>query len=305
MRALCIFILPATFACSALRPITASPSDFADYQRYARIAEGDLGKRLAAATGYLSRQPDGAFASELRAAFERDELAYFEAAKGDRDVAIDYLAWLPAGPHAAQVVAIVGAFDTRIEDTDERGTRLTEEALVHEKNGREAALSELGNALAAVVGSGGTAAESTSAVSVLVSGATSTWGATRTKFERALPYVIPAHLSREPRALELSVAYEVTDGVISWARVSGPDLFLRWAELDMTRAFDARSDRDRAVSREHAIEALTGLLEARFPASSCATSIAGASLARACNGVVARVTLGGEADEVLVQRLEK
>ncbi|MFO0758287.1 MAG: hypothetical protein U0359_17465 [Byssovorax sp.] len=83
---------PATFV--------ATPGEYADY-RETRLGY-DVEQRLQASASYLARYPDGAFAPEVRATFERIEPLYFASKQGSVAGLEGYLRALPAGPHRAE-----------------------------------------------------------------------------------------------------------------------------------------------------------------------------------------------------------
>jgi hypothetical protein len=116
-------------------------------------------------------------------------------------------------------------------------------------------------------------------------------------------YRAAAHLVLEPRSLELRVAYDKREGVLARVSVAGPDLLVRWFELQHNRALDASSPRDRALAASRAADVLGGMLEARLPAARCSVPADAGVLTRRCDGLEARMRQGsgeGDLDEVVL-----
>ena len=103
-------------ACAVPRQMLASPGDLADY-RVVRTAANE-GRRLYEMQRYLARHPDGAFAAEVRGAFDAEEAAFFERAKTSRAGALDYVVDLPEGPHVEAARALLVLFDAHSDDVD-------------------------------------------------------------------------------------------------------------------------------------------------------------------------------------------
>lgn len=78
-----------------------SPADYTAY-RSTRIAP-TLEARLAASDRYLTSYPEGAFAADVRASFDRAEPVFFAARAGTIDGLKAYREALPSGPHHAEV----------------------------------------------------------------------------------------------------------------------------------------------------------------------------------------------------------
>src|SRR5690606_4512794 len=113
---LCLVALAC--GCAGLRPMLAPPEDLEDYRAF-RVAAAE-GTRLARAKRYLDRHPKGAFADEVRRAFEEEEPVYFERAQASREGIRRYLADLPEGPHADAAVALLVAFGSSMQEAELR-----------------------------------------------------------------------------------------------------------------------------------------------------------------------------------------
>src|ERR1700722_955063 len=109
-------LAPWAGACALPQQMLAAPDDLADYRAF-RVAAHE-GRRLFQAQRYLERHPHGAFSEEVRAVFDREEAAWFEAAKTSRVRAKEYVVDLPDGPHAEAARSLMVLFDEHQEDTD-------------------------------------------------------------------------------------------------------------------------------------------------------------------------------------------
>ena len=99
--------------CAASKQMLAGPGDLADYRAW-RVA-AHPGARLARAEVYLTVHPAGAWVDEVRASFTSEEARYYDAAKSSRKGALEYLEYLPRGPHAEAATALVDSFDDTVE----------------------------------------------------------------------------------------------------------------------------------------------------------------------------------------------
>ena len=294
-RAPALFALLAlASACDLGRQMSADDADMADYRAF-RVAAHE-GTRLHLAQAYLEAHPKGAWTAEVRAAFEPEEQAYFERAQASRDAVREYLADLPHGPHADAALALLLAFDDKIEDLEAarllRDARRTEAQLEGAARQRRA----LGEAILGAVGALTEDGVYTTRIEdappalarVLAGGATSRiWGGgAPARSERDFFFVVPTAFGRQDRVATVTVTAELDDERrISVGRIEGDDLFVRWDEADNLRSLDASSPNHRSEAAFHAQELLAAALEARFPAARCsAPRASGELLHRACDG---------------------
>lgn len=301
-----ICTLLALSGCAALRPMTASPGDLADY-REARTAP-TWGRRLAAIQRYLERRPDGAWSHELRESWELEEPRFFAKASETRAGVRGYLADLPRGPHADACVSLLVAFDTKVEDleTDKmlKAARTTEARLAEAAEQRRTADEWVATSLAALADDApwGKPLDASPVLLAQLKGThPSTWGGLPDRVEARFTFAVPDRGGLLERRVEVTLALDATGGALRAGSLSGPDLFVRWAEIDALRALDpARAD-DRAFAASRVRERLVGLLERRFPEARCARGGEGAEadlFARACDGRRVRVVMGGGAGQV-------
>lgn len=300
-----------TSACATLRPMVASSSDLEDYRAF-RVA-GAEGTRLARAKKYLERHPKGAFADEVRGAFEEEEPRYFERAQATHEGARRYLADLPDGPHAVAALALLTALGTSMQDAELRDIARKaryddaklESAAVQRRAVGEAILGAIGVLLDEAV-YGVPRAEGPPALRTLMTGRTgSTWGTVPRHREEDLFFLLPTRPDRESRLFTLEVTLAETDGLVTDGVIEGADMLVLWAEADQIVKLDPAASEDRTEAHVHAMDRLGGALERRFPEGSCPDARAGAELYhRACDGwevVVKPGTQAGQKDAIIIR----
>ncbi len=288
--------------CATLRPITAGSGDLADYRAF-RVASAP-GTRLARAQKYLDQHPRGAFATEVRAAWEDEEPRYFARAQASQEGARRYLVDLPDGPHAAAALALLTALGSTMQDAELRDIARKsryddaklETAAVQRRAVGEAILGAVGVLLDEEV-YGTPRGNGPPALRTLMMGRTAaTWGAVPAQREEDLYFLLPTRPDRESRLLSLDVTLAETGGVVTGGTVSGPDMLVMWAEADQIVKLDPSSAEDRTEAHVHAMDRLEGALERRFPAGECPDVRVDSELYhRSCKGWEALVIAGGEA----------
>jgi hypothetical protein len=303
--------LTATSGCATFRPMVASSSDLEDYRAF-RVA-GAEGTRLARAKKYLERHPKGAFADEVRSAFEDEEPRYFERAQATHEGARRYLADLPDGPHATAALALLSALGTSMQDAELRDIARKvryedaklESAAVQRRAVGEAILGAVGILLDEDV-YGVPRTEGPPALRTLMTGRTqSTWGSVPRHREEDLYFLLPTRPDRESRLVTLEVTLAEADGVVVGGRIEGADMLVLWAEADQIVKLDPSASEDRTEAQVHAMERLGGALERRFPGASCPDARSERELFhRACDGweaVVLPGTQAGQKDAIIIR----
>ncbi|AKV01746.1 hypothetical protein AKJ09_08409 [Labilithrix luteola] len=306
-----VVALLAGLALPACRPMLASSGDLADYRAF-RVAAAQ-GTRLARAQRYLHRNPNGAFATEVRQAFETEEPRYFARAQSSRAAALDYLADLPNGPHAAAALALVRALESNMEEAELSDIA---QRVRHDEAKLETAAAQrraVGDAILGAVGVlldddvyGMSRAETPPALRrALLGPSASTWGGLPETSERDLFFVLPTRPERESRVVTLRVSVIEKDGRVATGRVEGADLFVLWYEADRIAKLDPASAADRTEAQVYAMERLAGALERRFPESKCPNAQVGSELYhRSCDGWEVVVSSGagaGAADSIVIR----
>lgn len=301
-------VLAALFffsGCAAGRQMTADSGDLADYR--ALRAAATEGTRLARAQEYVERHPQGAWADEVRAVYEVEEAAWFEAAKASRARARDYVVDLPRGPHAEAARSLLVVFDSTSDDIDTlkllADARRTEATLEVESSRRkrvgEVILEEIG-ALFDPDTWGARVESPPPALAAVLAGATKrTWGGAASRSRQdALFFALPTAEGAQARVAEVKLALTLDKGLIEAASIAGEDLFARWTEAMTARALDPTRVQDRALAATAVAEVLAGALEARLPASRCAQPSGDAAVARACDGWTVTARMGARAGAV-------
>ena len=301
--------------CASFRHVIADDQDVADYRAF-RVA-AHPGRRLGYASTYLSEHPHGAFADEVRAAFDAEENGYFERAKGSRVAAREYLTYLPRGPHAPQAVALITAFDTNLEEKElaevarkvRRDEALLEKAAVARRRVGETILAFVG-ALTSDQMYGARIDDAPAPVQRILRPEGSegtngrgarrsgpTWGGPPLSKEVDLFFLLPTQPERESRVATVDIQlFRAATGEVTSAEVSGEDLFVRWQEADRIVALDATQSADRTEAGVHALEVLGGALEGRFPRETCGnTQGAGTLFSRSCGGLSVVIVMGESA----------
>lgn len=301
----------ALVGCGSLRTVTAPPGDLADYRAF-RVAAYE-GTRLARAKRYLEAHPDGAFADEVRRAFDAEEPRFFERAQASREGARRYLADLPDGPHARAALALLTALESDMQEAELRD--VARKARIDDARLESAAVQRraVGETILGAVGVltddgvyGVPRSEAPAPLRSLLLGPTpTTWGAAPARREIDLFFVLPTRPERESRLLTLAVDVGEEDGVTATGTLSGADMFVRWTEADQIVKLDPAAEDDRSEAAVHAQARLEGALERRFPAGKCQELRRDRELFhRVCDGWEVVVTAGARAgdDDVIVVR---
>ncbi|AUX43276.1 hypothetical protein SOCE26_047200 [Sorangium cellulosum] len=139
----CAALVAALSGCASSRPLLASHGDYAAY-RATRVSR-TLDERLAAASAYLERYPDGAFAGEVRVYLARAEPAYYASKRGSAAGLTAYLAALPRGAFSADARFRLGQLIQARNTGDllSRAAQETEARLAKERAERERVRDEL------------------------------------------------------------------------------------------------------------------------------------------------------------------
>ncbi|WP_437641517.1 hypothetical protein [Sorangium sp. So ce854] len=326
-RGLSVAALVATLSGCASRPaILASPDDYEAYRatRASRTFEG----RLAAASTYLERYPDGAFAGEVRAYLARAEPIYYAAKRGTAAGLTAYLATLPRGAFREEATHRLRALvrDRSAGDLLARAARETEAQLSRQRAARARVREELAAWLRRFLGRdawGRPLAEAPAEVIVPFSlalpaprcapadelaGADERAGPGAVVCAKRidLPFTVNAGGESAPRKAELDVAVlEDAAGRPIEVALRGPDLFTRLEEARSAREVTADDPEGRVGGIALAVELARGAFAARVSADpSCSREVeAPVVLHLECGGVrlVARAAASqGEDDGVTI-----
>jgi len=259
-------LLPLLLAsCAVMRPIVASNGDLVE-ARQVKLAHAE-GDRLSRMGKYLEHRPNGEWAGEFRVAFDAEEPAFYRASTKSRAAAIDYLAWLPRGPHAEAAFALVRSFDEPVAETEEaRMLKSAEEnekrleRLAQERQDAKDAALEAARVLVDPINYGRPVEQSPELARFMLGGLN--FGRTPTKRTRVLSFTIPSKTGPVVRTLEFTVTLTRSSDVqVTGAVIDGPDLFQRWAEATLVREVSASE-------AEHFVrDAVTTLAQGRVDVS--------------------------------------
>lgn len=287
-------------ACAVPKQMFASPADLRDYRTF-RMAAHE-GRRLYEAQRYLKLHPKGAWADEVRAVFDAEEPAWFEAAKTSRVRAREYVVDLPEGPHADAARTLMVLFDERQDDVETvallADVRRTAAKLDYESNRRhrvsDVILAELGALADPATWGARLDAPPPPLAAVLRGEVTPTWGGgPHAQRHDSLIFVIPTPTGSQPSVADVTFQLWVENGGIAQGLVQGDDLFVRWAESLQVRPLDAGKAQDRRFAADAVVDVLQGAFEATLPASRCTRPPRGAEiLSRACDGWDVSVRMG-------------
>ena len=224
--------------CAVMRPIVASNADLAE-ARQVKLARAE-GDRLARMGKYLEHNPSGEWAGEFRAAFDAEEPAFYRSSTKSRSAAIDYLAWLPRGPHAEAAFALVRSFDEPVAETEEaRMLKAAQEdekrleRLAQERQDAKDAALEVSRVLVDPTNYGRPVEQSPELARFMLGGLN--FGRTPTRRTRVLSFTIPSKTGPLPRTLEFTVTLTKSGENVTGAVIDGPDLFQRWTEAALVR----------------------------------------------------------------------
>ena len=309
--AACVAAGSCAGGCATFKPLIAGSGDLEDYRAY-RVA-GAEGTRLARARTYLARHPKGAFADEVRAAYDDEEPRFFEASQRTQEGARRYLVDLPDGPHAAAALALLTALGSNMQEAEltdiARRVRYEDAKLESAAVQRRAVGESILGAIGVLLGDdvyGVPRTEGPSALRTLMTGrAGSTWGTVPRQREEDLYFLLPTRPERESRLFTLEITLAEQDGVVVGGRIEGADMLVLWAEADQIVKLDPSAAEDRTEAQVHAMDRLGGAFESRFPEATCPDARADRELYhRACNGwevVVLPGARAGAKDAIIVR----
>ncbi|MBI4701633.1 MAG: hypothetical protein HY744_10830 [Deltaproteobacteria bacterium] len=313
-RALLLCLVLGLAGCTSLRAFIASPADWAEYRRV-RLAP-TLDERLAASRYYLEHRPDGAFAADVRAYFDRAEPVFYDVRRRSVAGMEAYLRALPRGPHAGKALAelVLRRHEQRRATLDERSVAQRSARLEAEKAARRQAAEAATWWVQALLDPVLWLNPLTEAPAELLvryrlslPSPECENDAARPEIRRCsklveLPYRVAGEGSLEDRQLTLELRLTMDHGGrLHDAALLGPSLFLREQEA---REHRASADGDAAAQRRAAQGSVAALEAAlREPPSACAREPSGGGETRLrCGmlGLAVRPGLGREDDAIRI-----
>ena len=237
-RALLGAVVLVVTGCAELRPMTATSTDLADYRKV-RLA-ATVPEHLVASQEYLAHHPDGAWAVDVRASYEREEAEYFAHAQTSRARAVEYLSYLPRGPHADAALATLRAFDGHIADDETSRLVAAAKRTTAELDARSAERKQIQEdllaAIAAIVRAplGVPLDRAPDLARALRGKGSGTWGDGLVRKEHYV-YVLPIKNGSVDRDLEVTMEVRLREGVLVSAELRGVGLLSRLSELASTQ----------------------------------------------------------------------
>jgi hypothetical protein len=310
MRGLLAALVCFVSGCAALPTLTERPEEYHLY-RASRIAP-TLEERLRAADRYLREVPRGRHEKQLRDWFSQTEERYYLSAFNRLSQLYAYEQALPQGPHIEEVRTRIVALRARRarqreSGLDEERIAATQGRLVRADASRRAfvaAVKDWASRLVQIESFG----EPTSELSddtIFAFRLSQPRGACRGDSCRKLlelSYEVPGERQLVERAALLEVQLELERGLLSSARLAGPELWLRLAEALSLKPLPSPTPEERAAAVGRAVLLLRAVLEPKLPAAECEVPTqAPVLLERSCRGLRVRMLVGnpGEQDDVL------
>jgi hypothetical protein len=296
-----LLLVATASACSVGSRMVSGNADLDDYRAF-RVA-AHRGRRLAQARAYLLAHPHGAFASEVRAAFDAEEPRFFEDAQRSRAQAIEYLVDLPDGPHAEAVKATLDAFDASAATmetvkllADWRHTQaLLDDAAERRHKFTDRLLDAVGVLLEPDLYGKDLEHAPPGLARFLSGGVPRTYGRPLARRDETHRFLLPAPGGNVVRSASFELSVKVAkNGKVVEGRVWGPDLFVRWTEADEVVPLEAASPRAREEAARHVAEVLGGAIESVAPESRCTAAVGDPEiiLSRSCDGWTVIATMG-------------
>jgi uncharacterized coiled-coil protein SlyX len=288
--------------CASLPTLTERPEDYALY-RAARVAP-TLEERLRAADRYLREVPGGPHVKQLRSWFVREEEKYYLEAFNRLSALYAYRAALPDGPHIGEVESRIESLEARRvmrrQKISEEDQAIAEgQARLKRADAERRALVTTFKDWTARLTSIRSFGEPTSELddeAIFAFRLSDPRGACQgdrcTKLLE-LRYRVPGERQLLERVALLEVQLDLERGLLARAALAGPELWTRLGEALSMRPLPSPTPEDRADAVHRSALLVSSLLEAAFPAASCAVVAGGeAVLERACRGRRVRMVAG-------------
>ena len=305
-RALALLALSVAPGCAAGTRITATHEDYRLY-RDTRLAT-TMEERLGASHRYLSRMPEGKWASEVRSWFRLSEPAYYKSALDSAPRLRAYLLAMPDGPHAAAVTSrlveleTAAGFDEARNQRELGAARRVQSNLALAAEQRRAFMREvtaLIERLAAIDSYG----KPTSALDgdfllyfrlQAPAAACDDAGCTKSVVAR---YQIPGGGTLLPREAAYQVELVLSEGALVRVELEGPELFSRLGAALELQAVERERPQTRVEAIGRVLPLLTNALEGKLPEARCARDpVSPTILERVCDGRRVSAVAGGEGE---------
>lgn len=293
--------------CGASERMLAGRRDYSMYREF-RLAE-NTPERLRHANRYLKDLPDGRFRGEVALWFARKEPAFFEAARDRPSLLRAYLAALPDGPHAEQVIDRMVELDS-LREYRASQTRLQDEKidkvgseLERARQQREAvvrSLTELVRLLSDIRSFGSPTEDLDHQLlfALRLRKPAMRCDAERCKKSVRMAYSVPEAKRLAAREALFEVELDLEQGLVRAATLRGPQLFSRLFEASAVTPVTAGDFAARLDAISGVTTLVHNLIEERLPVSTCGREVvAPVVLWRECDGIRLELVAGGEPDE--------
>lgn len=307
LLAVCSLLL----GCAALPTLTERPEEYRLF-RAARVAP-TLEERLGAAHRYLREVPGGRHTRELRKWFDTAEERYYFSAFNRLANLYAYREALPNGPHIEDVRSRIAWLEGRRQRRSEH--ELAEDRRIAATQGRLVDADAKRRAFVATFKDWTmrltrikTFGEPTSELSdetifaFRLSPPQGTCRGDECKKLLQLSYEVPGERELVPRVALLEIQLELERGLLSRARLAGPELWTRLAEALSMQPLPTPTPEQRADAIYRSSLLVSALLEPTMPAASCSvTAQLPVVVERKCAGRHARMlaaAAGSEDDSI-------
>lgn len=285
--------------CASLPTLTERPEHYQLY-RASRVAP-TLEERLRAADRYLREVPGGPHTQQVRSFYKQEEEKYFLGAFDRLSSLYAYRDALPRGPHIEDVTARISHLEGKLRARSQRDldddakARSTLAQLADADTQRRAFVGVVKDWTARVLAirSFGEPTSELADETIFAFRLSEPRGACqgdRCRKLLQLSYPVPGQRELVERAAVLEIQLELAGGLLSRARLAGPELWTRLAEALSLKPLPSPTVEERADAVNRAAMLVRALLEPSFPAAECdAPAAPPAVVMRKCRGL--RVTM--------------
>lgn len=297
-----LFLCASLAGCASLPTLTERPEHYQLY-RASRVAP-TLEERLRAAERYLREVPGGPHTEQVRAFYEREEEKYFLRAFGRLSGLYAYRDALPHGPHIEDVRSRIAFLEGKLRARSQREVDADAKAaatlarLADADSQRRAFVTNVKDWAARLLAirSFGEPTSELPHETIHAFRLSEPRGACqgdRCRKLLELSYPVPGQRELVERAAVLEIELELDRGMLSRARLAGPELWTRLAEALTLKPLASPTAEERADAVSRAAMLVKALLEPSFPAAECDVPVAPpAVVLRKCRGLRATMLAG-------------
>jgi hypothetical protein len=295
--AACLAAGLALAGCASLPTLTERPEAYHLY-RATRVAP-TLEERLRAADRYLREAPGGPHTEQVRAFYEKEEEKYFLHAFNRLPNLYAYAEALPQGPHIEDVHGRIVFLEAKlrersrrdVEDDAKAAAMLAQLASADTKRRAFVGVVKDWAARLLAIQSFGEPTSELADETIFAFRLSEPRGACQGDHCRKLlelSYPVPGQRELVERAAVIEIQLELEAGLLSRARLAGPELWTRLAEALSLKPLPKPTPEERADAVSRAAMLMRALLERRFPAAECdVPAAAPAVVVRRCHGLSA------------------